>query len=245
MKIAILGVGLIGGSIGLAARERLGAEVCGFDPHAGDARGGARGRRRRRGRGFGCRCGRRGRRGLLRGAGQLLPELVAEALAASGPEAVVSDVGSTKVGLIEEVAGLEQAPRFIGGHPAGRSRDRGRAQLARRPVRRRPLVPDSDGVRGGRPVRSPAQPARRPRRAATGARSRRARPDDGHRQPPAARARQRARRPRGADPGGRRAPARARPQLPRLDAGRRRQPRDLGRDLRRQRATGSPTRSTR
>ena len=32
MKIAILGVGLIGGSIGLAARRRLEAEVAGFDP---------------------------------------------------------------------------------------------------------------------------------------------------------------------------------------------------------------------
>ena len=32
MKIAVLGVGLIGGSIGLAARARLDAEVAGFDP---------------------------------------------------------------------------------------------------------------------------------------------------------------------------------------------------------------------
>jgi prephenate dehydrogenase len=32
MRIAILGVGLIGGSIGLAARQRLDAEVVGFDP---------------------------------------------------------------------------------------------------------------------------------------------------------------------------------------------------------------------
>ena len=35
VKIAVLGVGLIGGSIGLAARERLGAEVAGFDPADG------------------------------------------------------------------------------------------------------------------------------------------------------------------------------------------------------------------
>ncbi len=34
MKIAVLGVGLIGGSIGLAARGRLDAEVAGFDPDA-------------------------------------------------------------------------------------------------------------------------------------------------------------------------------------------------------------------
>ena len=31
MRVAVLGVGLIGGSIGLAARERLDAEVRGFD----------------------------------------------------------------------------------------------------------------------------------------------------------------------------------------------------------------------
>jgi prephenate dehydrogenase len=33
--VAVLGVGLVGGSVGLAARERLGAEVRGFDPGAG------------------------------------------------------------------------------------------------------------------------------------------------------------------------------------------------------------------
>ena len=32
MRIAVLGVGLIGGSIGLAARGRLEAEVVGYDP---------------------------------------------------------------------------------------------------------------------------------------------------------------------------------------------------------------------
>src|SRR5689334_670988 len=32
MRIAVLGVGLIGGSIGLAARSRLDAEVAGYDP---------------------------------------------------------------------------------------------------------------------------------------------------------------------------------------------------------------------
>ena len=36
MRIAVLGVGLIGGSIGLAARERVeGAEVSGYDPDRG------------------------------------------------------------------------------------------------------------------------------------------------------------------------------------------------------------------
>ncbi len=31
MRVAILGVGLIGGSVGLAARERAGATVFGYD----------------------------------------------------------------------------------------------------------------------------------------------------------------------------------------------------------------------
>ena len=35
MIIAVLGVGLMGGSVGLAARERLDAEVRGYDPAPG------------------------------------------------------------------------------------------------------------------------------------------------------------------------------------------------------------------
>ncbi len=38
MRIALVGVGLLGGSIGMAVRERLGARVRGFDPSGcGDA----------------------------------------------------------------------------------------------------------------------------------------------------------------------------------------------------------------
>ena len=75
VKVAVVGVGLIGGSIGLAARERLGARVTGFDPDggvgaaalargaveriAGERRGG--GRRRRAG--VRRRAGQRARRG--------------------------------------------------------------------------------------------------------------------------------------------------------------------------------------
>ncbi|MGC2373617.1 MAG: prephenate dehydrogenase/arogenate dehydrogenase family protein, partial [Solirubrobacteraceae bacterium] len=32
MRVAVLGVGLIGGSIGMAARRRVGAHVSGYDP---------------------------------------------------------------------------------------------------------------------------------------------------------------------------------------------------------------------
>jgi prephenate dehydrogenase len=114
MKIAVLGVGLIGGSIGLAARRRLDAEVvgCGRNPE---------------------RLARAVELGAIdRGAGSVaeacegadlvfcagpvaaLPQQGREALAAAGPETVVTDVGSTKGEL---VAALGEDERFIGGHP--------------------------------------------------------------------------------------------------------------------------------
>jgi prephenate dehydrogenase len=111
LKLALLGVGLIGGSVGLAARERLGAHVTGWDPDP-DVR----------------------ERALQRGAvdvavadpAQLgdadvalvavpvhaLEDAVAAACAAC-PRAVVTDVGSTKRALVESAP----SDRFIGGHP--------------------------------------------------------------------------------------------------------------------------------
>lgn len=117
MRIAVLGVGLIGGSIGLAARNRLDAEVVGFDPTPGGA-------------------DRALEAGALdRAAGSIadavdgaetvfccapvvaLPALVAEALGATGEGTVVTDVGSTKRGLVDALAGSGGEGRFIGGHP--------------------------------------------------------------------------------------------------------------------------------
>jgi prephenate dehydrogenase len=113
MRIAILGVGLIGGSIGLAARQRLEAEVVGFDPDPATLE---------RAREAGV---------IDRGAAVVaeacedaevvfcaapvagLAELAKTALAACGPETVVTDVGSTK----RDVAALGGDERFIGGHP--------------------------------------------------------------------------------------------------------------------------------
>jgi prephenate dehydrogenase len=114
MRIAVLGVGLIGGSIGLAAHEYVeDAEVVGYgrDPQ-------------------------RLRVALERGAiGRVagsvaeavdgadlcfacapvgaLPGLVREALAAAAPGCAVTDVGSTKEQLLAAV----DDSRFIGGHP--------------------------------------------------------------------------------------------------------------------------------
>ncbi|HYU60372.1 MAG TPA: prephenate dehydrogenase/arogenate dehydrogenase family protein [Solirubrobacterales bacterium] len=117
MRIAVLGVGLIGGSIGLAAKRRLEGEVAGFDADPANAQ---------RGRELGA---------LDRVAGSVreaaaeaeivfcaapvrsLPALVAEALAECGPDAVVTDVGSTKRELLAGLPDTEAVESFIGGHP--------------------------------------------------------------------------------------------------------------------------------
>jgi prephenate dehydrogenase len=113
MQIAVLGVGLIGGSIGLAARARADADVCGYDPNP-----------------------RVGARALELGAVERVAKDVAEAvhgadavfvaapvgalaatvalaLDAAPSDCVVSDVGSTK--LVVADAGADE--RFVGGHP--------------------------------------------------------------------------------------------------------------------------------
>jgi prephenate dehydrogenase len=113
LKVAVLGLGLIGGSIGLAARERAGAHVSGYDPDpqvlAAALRLGA----------IDAACAE------LPGAVQeadvvfaaapvgVLPRVVSEALDACGEGCVVSDVGSTK----RVVASVGADERFVGGHP--------------------------------------------------------------------------------------------------------------------------------
>jgi prephenate dehydrogenase len=114
VRIAVLGVGLIGGSIGLAAREHVaGAEVVGFGRDPERLRSAL------------------DRGAINRAAGSLeeavegaelcfvcapvgaLPELVRAALDASGEDTLVTDVGSTKHDLVSRMAD----PRFVGGHP--------------------------------------------------------------------------------------------------------------------------------
>ena len=113
MRIAVLGVGLIGGSIGLAARERAGATVAGWGPReetlnkalelgavdriaasVEDAVADAEAV-------FAC------------APVELLPDLVREALAAAPRDCVVTDAGSTKRDLVEAI----DDERFVGGHP--------------------------------------------------------------------------------------------------------------------------------
>ena len=120
MRVAIVGTGLMGASVALAARRR-GDDVVGWDPDparsrplssadAVDARGEPRG-------------------GASRGAELVvvaapiaqLPATVAAVLAAGG-DATVTDVGSTKASVVEAAAG---SPRFVGGHPICGSETRG------------------------------------------------------------------------------------------------------------------------
>ena len=115
MRIAVLGVGLIGGSIGLAAREQLDdAEVVGFgrDP-GGSRRASSSGAIDRAADSI---------EAATEGADAVLrlrlrwarcPSSVRAALAAAGDDCVVTDVGSTKRGLRPR----STTPRFVGGHP--------------------------------------------------------------------------------------------------------------------------------
>lgn len=113
MRVAVVGLGLIGGSIALAARERLGAEVSGWDadPAALDAaveRGAIPS-------GAGSLASAVAAADLVFTAApvDVLPGLVREVLAHAPVGAVVSDVGSTKRTIVEAVGD----PRFVGGHP--------------------------------------------------------------------------------------------------------------------------------
>jgi prephenate dehydrogenase len=114
MRAAVLGVGLIGGSIGLAAKERLGCEVVGWGPNSPTVdRALELGAIDRASASVEEACD--GAEVVFCAAPvSSLPELVGEALAASGEDTAVTDAGSTKRGL---VAAHGQDERFIGGHP--------------------------------------------------------------------------------------------------------------------------------
>ncbi|MGH2739771.1 MAG: prephenate dehydrogenase/arogenate dehydrogenase family protein [Actinomycetota bacterium] len=118
-RVAVLGTGLIGTSIALAARQGFGALVVGYDPDSSALEGAQR-------------------RGALQPAGSLeeaagdadlvfvcppvsqIPHVAAAALrAGSGP---VTDVGSAKMEVLRRLDGLLAGDeglgsRFVGGHP--------------------------------------------------------------------------------------------------------------------------------
>lgn len=113
MRIAVIGVGLIGGSIALAGRHRLGAEVAGFDVCGGALDAAV-------GQGvLSQRCDSIAE--ALAGADvafvavpvQALVATVGAALDTAAEGCIVTDVGSTK----REVVAAHVDRRFVGGHP--------------------------------------------------------------------------------------------------------------------------------
>lgn len=113
LKVAVLGVGLIGGSIGLAARRRLGAHVVGFDPDA-DAlsRAVELGAVHEPAGDVAAAVGASDYAFVSTPVGRAV-EVARAALSACGPDCVVSDVGSTKRHVARELPD----PRFVPGHP--------------------------------------------------------------------------------------------------------------------------------
>jgi prephenate dehydrogenase len=113
VNAAVVGVGLIGGSIGLALGERLGARVTGYDPSASVlelalARGAIASAASSAGE-----AARDAELVFVAAPVGALGAAIDEVLAASGPACAVSDVGSTKRALVDGRAD----ERFIGGHP--------------------------------------------------------------------------------------------------------------------------------
>jgi prephenate dehydrogenase len=147
MKVAVLGVGLIGGSIGLAAHEHVeGAEVVGFGRNPDRLR-------------------RAVELGAIDSAADSVAAavdgaelcfacapvgaqegLVREALDAAGPGCLVTDVGSTKQALLAAV----DDPRFVGGHPIAGAETAGvehaRADLFQGAVWYLTPLPHSEGL---------------------------------------------------------------------------------------------------
>lgn len=123
-RIAVVGTGLIGGSVGLAARARGNLEVVGFDA---DRRSLA---------------AAEARNAISRSAGSLaeaadgadlmviatpvdlIPDVADEIAAVVAPTTVVTDVGSTKSEVVARAAAA-LGPRFVGGHPMAGSERHG------------------------------------------------------------------------------------------------------------------------
>ena len=113
LRIAVVGVGLIGGSIALAARERLRAHVRGYDASPAALRTGvARGALDDATDSLGDAVRDADAAFVAVPVGNL-PGVVRQTLDAAPRDCVVSDVGSTK----RAVVAANDDPRFVGGHP--------------------------------------------------------------------------------------------------------------------------------
>ena len=113
MRIAVIGLGLIGGSIGLAAKQRLEAETAGWDldPSA-LAAAHARGAIDVQSRSI-AQAIETADAAFVAAPVGALPELIDEVLKHAPDSCVVSDVGSTKRAIVA----AQDDQRFVGGHP--------------------------------------------------------------------------------------------------------------------------------
>ncbi len=113
MRVAVVGLGLIGGSVALAARERLEATVTGYDASDSAVEAGlARGAIDRAGVTLADTLAD-AEAAFVAVPVRSLPEVVGEVLAGAPADCVVTDVGSTK----RAVVAAHSDPRFVGGHP--------------------------------------------------------------------------------------------------------------------------------
>lgn len=120
MRIAVVGTGLMGASVALAARRR-GDGVTGWDPDPG-ALAAAVAREALDPAGSPEAAVAGADLAVVAAPIAQLPAAVATVIAAAGERTTVTDVGSTKASVVAASAG---APRFVGGHPICGAESRG------------------------------------------------------------------------------------------------------------------------
>jgi prephenate dehydrogenase len=111
-RLTIVGTGLIGASVGLAARAS-GAGVSGWDPDPASLRVAAE-REAVEPAGSLAEALEGAELAVIAAPVSSLADEVAAVLAATGEEVTVTDVGSTKASVVAAAGG---SPRFVGGHP--------------------------------------------------------------------------------------------------------------------------------
>jgi prephenate dehydrogenase len=121
-RLAVIGTGLIGASVGLAAKRAADAEVVGYDPEPQALTAAvARGAVDRVAGSLAEAVADTELAVIAAPVAQLAPQVQA-VLEASEDECTVTDVGSTKVGVCSAALGSD---RFVGGHPVCGSEARG------------------------------------------------------------------------------------------------------------------------
>jgi prephenate dehydrogenase len=113
MRIGVIGVGLIGGSVALAARERLHATVRGYDASPEALQTAVKRGAIDEGAASIAEAAREAETVFVAVPVGVLGEAIDAALKAAPRDCVVTDVGSTK----RAVVAAHDDPRFVGGHP--------------------------------------------------------------------------------------------------------------------------------